>query len=189
MNRRELMLVLSGAMVARPLAARAQQKALPVIGYLGFATPATNASTMAAFRRGLSEAGYVEGQDVAIEYRWAERHYDRLPALAAELVGRKVDVIAANDIPSARAARSETSSIPIFFIIGGDPVAEGLVTSLRPAHRQHHRRYFYQHRADAQAARAAFRTRSPGESSRSPREPEQSEYRGYDERHAGSGAR
>jgi len=130
MNRRELMLVLSGAMVARPLAARAQQKALPVIGYLGFATPATNASTMAAFRRGLSEAGYVEGQDVAIEYRWAERHYDRLPALAAELVGRKVDVIAANDIPSARAARSETSSIPIFFIIGGDPVAEGLVTSL-----------------------------------------------------------
>ena len=129
MKRRELMLLLGGAMTVAG-AVRAQQKAMPVIGYLGGATPGTNASFVAAFRQGLSETGYIEGQNLAIEYRWAEGRYDRLPALAADLVGSKVDVIAANDIPSARAAKSATPSIPIIFVIGGDPVAAGLVTGL-----------------------------------------------------------
>lgn len=129
MNRRELMLLLASATSAAQ-AVRAQQKAVPVIGYLGGTTPGTNASFVAAFLRGLSETGHVEGQNVVIEYRWAESQYDRLPALAADLVGRNVDVIAANDMPSARAAKRATSSIPIIFIIGGDPVAAGLVTSL-----------------------------------------------------------
>ena len=97
---------------------------------LGGATAGPNASLLAAFRQGLGETGYVEGQNVAIEYRWAERRFGRLPVLAADLVVRKVDVIAANDIPSARAAKSATSSIPIIFIIGGDPVAAGLVAGL-----------------------------------------------------------
>src|SRR5271165_3689208 len=130
MNRRELMLMLSGAAVAGPFTASAQEKTIPVIGFLGGATLGTNASVVAAFRRGLSETGYAEGQNVVIDYRWAERRYDRLPALAADLVTRKVDLFAANDIASSRAAKSETRSIPIVFVVGGDPVAAGLVTNL-----------------------------------------------------------
>jgi putative tryptophan/tyrosine transport system substrate-binding protein len=129
MRRRELMLLLGGAMTAAG-AVSAQQKAMPVIGFLGSATPDTNASFVAAFRQGLSETGYVEGQNLAIEYRWPEGHFDRLPALAVDLVVSQADVIAANDIPSAQAAKSATSSIPIVFVIGGDPVAAGLVMSL-----------------------------------------------------------
>jgi putative ABC transport system substrate-binding protein len=128
MNRRELMLVLGGALTAaRGL--RAPQKAMPVIGYLSSTSPGPNTANVAAFRQGLGETGYVEGQDVAIEYRWGEGHYDRLPGLAADLVGRKVDVIAASGVPSIRAAKSATSTIPIIFTGGGDPVAEGLVAS------------------------------------------------------------
>jgi putative ABC transport system substrate-binding protein len=130
MNRRELMLILSGASVAIPLAAGAQEKTMPVIGFLGGATLGTNASVVAAFRLGLSETGYAEGQNVVIDFRWAERRYDRLPSLAADLVARKVDLIAAFDIASARAAKRETRSIPIVFVVGGDPVAAGLVTNL-----------------------------------------------------------
>jgi putative ABC transport system substrate-binding protein len=129
LNRRELQLLLGGAMAeVRPL--RAQQKAMPVIGFLSIGSPGpVPAPYLAAFRQGLSEAGYVEGQNVAIEYRWAEGRYDRLSALAADLVGQKVDVIVAASPPSARAAKSATSAIPIVFS-SADPIGEGLVSSL-----------------------------------------------------------
>jgi putative ABC transport system substrate-binding protein len=127
-NRRDLMLG-GASLAAWPCAAHAQQKRVPVIGYLHFGSPGL-APTPAAFLRGLGESGYAEGQNVAIEYRWAEGDYDRLPALAAELAGRNVDVIAAFGPPSARAAKGATSTIPIVFTVGADPVADGLVASL-----------------------------------------------------------
>ena len=128
MNRRELMLLLGGAMTA-PHATQAQQKAIPVIGFLGSTSPAPYATQVAAFLRGLEEVGYIEGQNVAIEYRWAEGRFEQLPALAADLVGRKVDVIAADAVTSTRAAKDATSTIPVVFISGSDPVERGLVAS------------------------------------------------------------
>jgi putative ABC transport system substrate-binding protein len=131
MNRRDFVLLLAGAMTtARGL--RAQQKAMPVIGFLGStASPGPNGLWLNAFHQGLSETGYVQGQNVAIEYRWAEGRYDRLPALTADLVGRKVDlIVASGGTPSALAAKDATSTIPIVFATVGDPVGVGLVASL-----------------------------------------------------------
>ena len=131
LKRREFITLLGGAAAAWPLAARAQQSTLPVIGFLSIASPEAWIDYVAAFKQGLAQAGFIEGRNVAIEYRWARGDYSRLPALANELVSRRVSVLATyGGARSALAAKDATSSIPIVFMFGdGDPVAYGLVRS------------------------------------------------------------
>ena len=130
MRRRDFIKVIAGSAVAWPFAARSQQPAMPVIGFLSSRSPTKSATVVAAFRQGLQESGYFDGQNAKIEFRWADGHYDRLPILASELVTRQVALIAATgDVVSALAAKGATSTLPIVFVIGGDPVSFNLVAS------------------------------------------------------------
>src|ERR1700733_6984476 len=129
-GRRQFIAAIGGAAVAGPLLAQAQQTASPVIGFLGSMSLTSSADQLYGFRQGLNEIGFIEDRNVTVEYRWADGQYNRLPALAAELISRQVAVVLAAGLPAATAAKAATKTIPIVFVMGADPVTMGVVSSL-----------------------------------------------------------
>jgi len=188
MRRREFITLL-GSAATWPLAARAQEQATPVIGFLGGTSPDFYANQVGAYRRGLGETGHVEGQNVAIEFRWAESQYERLPAMATDLTRRRVTVIAAASLPSALAAKAATSTIPIVFSLGVDPIAFGLVSSLNRPGRQCHGHNQPEPGAASEAAGGAARTASRRDRHGRARQPDQFQCGEAVRRHAHGGPR